>query len=277
MDYSLTPEEIEAIQKYQENDFRIINSLLRKGMESERRINLSRKGGYPPITKEKMEESLRDIQYLYSAILKRYVANGCVKAPKPLYRGTQTSLISSLQNENSSFLSTSSSILQTRTFSKIFSRESKGADESERAVLLIEGNVPWMSVEDEIGGGEDEFLFVPSRVEIEETDLSFKKKFGQEYIMKLSEIDIPEKSMEEIEQLRQEILEQTERMSSYLEYLLVTIENPNIKDDSRVLSIIQAYDAWKDLVIQYNYQQFRILKNKFLEGAPLVEEGTKVK
>lgn len=264
MDYSLTKDEIDAVEKYQDNDFKIMNSLLRSGIESEMRINSRNGKDYPYMTRNMMEQALKDIQNLYSAIIKKYLINGSVKPEKPLYRGTKISLIDSMQNNNSSFLSTSTSIVQTMTFSRSFNKGSNVADETERAVLLVDGEVPWLSIENEFGGGEDEVLFVPSKVEIKESQLTSNQRYGKEYIMKLSDIDIPEKTPEEIENIKNEILDKTEKMSDYLKYILVIKDNPNFNQNPRTLAVMEEYNKWKELVIQYNYQQYRIIKNKLM-------------
>lgn len=264
MDYSLTLEEITAVEKYQDNDFKIMNSLLRSGIESEMRINSRNGKNYPYMTRDMMEQSLKDIQNLYSAIIKQYLANGSVKPSKPLYRGTKTSLVNSMENSNSSFLSTTTNIVQTMTFSRSFNKGSNIADETERAVLLVDGEVPWISIETELGGGEDEVLFVPSKIEIKEAQLTPNQRYGKEYVMKLSELDIPEKTPEEIDSMRIEILDKTEKMSDYLKYILVIKDNPNFNQNPRTLAVIEEYNQWKELVIQYNYQQYRIIKNKLM-------------
>ena len=88
MDYQLTKDEIAAIERYQDNDFKIINTLLREGLESKIRINRSNGKDYPFMTKDLMAKSLNDIKNLYSAIIKTYIKNGCQKPNKQLYRGT---------------------------------------------------------------------------------------------------------------------------------------------------------------------------------------------
>ena len=264
MDYSLSIEEVKAVEKYQDNDFKIMNTLLRSGIESEIRINSRNGKDYPYMTKEMMDKSLNDIGNLYSAIIKQYLLNDSKKPEKPLYRGTKVSLVESMQNSNSSFLSTSTSIVQTMTFSRSFNKGSNIADESERAVLLVDGNVPWISIENEFGGGEDEILFVPSKISIEEANLTSNQRYGKEYIMRLTELDIPFKTPEEIEKMRNEILEKTEKMSDYLKYILVVKDNPNFNQNPRTLSVIEEYCKWKDLVIEYNYQQYRVIKNKLM-------------
>lgn len=264
MDYSLTPEEIQAVEKYQDNDFKIMNTLLRRGIESEIRINSRNGKDYPYMTRNMMEKSLNDIANLYSAIIKQYLSNGSKKPEKPLYRGTKISLVDSMQNSNSSFLSTSTSIVQTMTFSRSFNKGSNVADESERAVLLVDGNIPWISIENEFGGGEDEVLFVPSKISIEESNLTPNQRYGKEYIMRLSELDIPVKTSEEIEMMRKEILDRTEKMSDYLKYIFVVKDNQNFHQNPRTLAVIEEYSKWKEMVIEYNYQQYRIIKNKLM-------------
>lgn len=110
MDYQLTKDEIAAIERYQDNDFKIINTLLREGLESEIRINRSNGKDYPFMTKDLMAKSLNNIKNLYSAIIKTYIKNGCQKPNKQLYRGTNQSLIESMNNNTSSFLSTTTNI-----------------------------------------------------------------------------------------------------------------------------------------------------------------------
>ena len=263
MDYSLTQEEIQAIEKYQDNDFKIMNTFLRYGIDSEIRINSRNGKDYPYMTREMMEKSLNDIANLYSAIIKQYLSNGSKKPEKTLYRGTKISIVDSMQNSNSSFLSTSSSIITTMTFSRSFNKGSNIADESERAVLLVDGNVPWINIEHEFGGGEDEVLFVPSKISIEEVNLTSNPRYGKGYIMRLDKLDIVVKPLEEIEIMRKEILDKTEKMSDYLKYILKN--NLNFNQNPRTLAAIEEYSKWKELVIEYNYQQYRIIENKLME------------
>ena len=70
MEYQLTDDEKSSIERYQDNDFKIINTLLRDGIESEIRINSRNGRDYPFMTKDLMEKSLNDIKNLYSAIIK---------------------------------------------------------------------------------------------------------------------------------------------------------------------------------------------------------------
>lgn len=187
-----------------------------------------------------MEKSSNAIADLYSAIIKKYLSNRSKKTGKKLYRGIKISLVESMENSNSSFLSTSTNIIQTMTFSRSFNKGSKVVDQTER-VLLVDGNVTWISIEKEFGGGEGEVLFVPAKILIEEANLTQNKKYGKEYIMTLSELDIPIKSQEEITLLKKEILDKTEKMSDYLKYILVVKDNLNFNINPRTLTVIEEY------------------------------------
>lgn len=270
--YELTSEEIISIKKYQVDDFKIMNSLLRQGLESEVRINSSNSKSYQFMTRSLMEQSLEDIKNLYSAIIKSYMKNGSQKPGKQLFRGTQDSLIESMKNNASSFLSATTNINQTLTFSRTYNKASYIADDFDKAVMLIDGNVPWLSIENEIGGLEDEVLFVPAKMHISEKQFTTNQKYGKEYTVVLSEIDIPEKTPEEIEQMRNAILHNTEKMSKYLKYILVVKDNPNFSNNPRTLSLINEYNDWKKLVVEYNHQQYKIIKNKFINNPNLYQD-----
>lgn len=271
MNYELTNDEIKSIERYQDNDFKIINTLLREGIESEIRINSRNGKDYPFMTKDLMEQALNDIKNLYSAIIKSYIKNGCKKPNKKIYRGTKQSLIKFLKNKNSSFLSTTTNINKTLTFSRTFNKGSKIADDSDRAILFINSNVPWIDIEEELGGIEDEILFVPSKMQIEEANITSNKKYGREYIVNLFEVDIPEKSPEEIEKVKNEILSNTEKMSEYLKYILSVKDIDDYSNNPRILNLIKEYDNWKSLIIQYSYQQYKIIKKELLSSQMLYQ------
>ena len=201
MDYQLTDDEIASIERYQDNDFKIINTLLREELESEIRINSRNGRDYPFMTRDLMERSLDDIRNLYSAIIKSYIKNGKQKPNNRLYRGTTQSLIATMNNTNTSFLSATPNIIQTLNFSRTYNKGSKVANESDKAILLIDSNVPWISIESELGGLEDEVLFVPSKIQITEISITSNKRYGKEYIANLVDMDIPEKTLEEIGQI----------------------------------------------------------------------------
>lgn len=272
MEYQLTDDEKSSIERYQDNDFKIINTLLRDGIESEIRINSRNGRDYPFMTKDLMEKSLNDIKNLYSAIIKSYMRNGSQKPSKQLYRGTKKSLIEKMNNKNGSFLSATTNINQTLPFSRAFNKGSATADDTDKAVLLINSNVPWISVENELGGFEDEILFVPSKIEIAETNTPSDKKYGKEYIAYLSEMDILTRTPEEIEQMKSQILSNTERMSEYLKYILAIKDNPNFNNNPRTFNVIKEYEDWKKLVVEYNHQQYRIIKNKLI-GIPSLHQN----
>ncbi|MCI8347733.1 MAG: hypothetical protein HFJ12_07330 [Bacilli bacterium] len=266
MDYQLTNDEKSSIERYQDNDFKIMNSLLRSGIESEIRINSRNGKDYPFMTKTLMKQSLEDIKNLYSAIIKSYIKNGSKKPEKQLFRGTKQSLIRAMNNSDSSFLSATANINQTLTFSRAFNKGSKVADDSDRAVLLIDSDVPWISIENELGGVEDAVLFVPSKVQVFETSTTNNQRYGKEYIAKLTEIDVPIKSQEEIEQMERQILENTEKMSGYLKYIMVVKDNSNFSQNPRTLNVIKEYENWKRLVVEYNHQQYLIVKNRLMDS-----------
>lgn len=111
-------------------------------------------------------------------------------------------MIKFLKNKNSSFLSTTTNINKTLTFSKTFNKGSKIADDSDRAILFINSNVSWIDIEEELGGIEDEILFVTYKMQIEEANITSNKKYGREYIANLFEGDIPSKAPEEIEKMK---------------------------------------------------------------------------
>lgn len=115
-----------------------------------------------------------------------------------------------MKNSNSSFLSTATNIIKTITFSRSFNKGSKVVNQTER-VLLVDSNVTWISIEKEYGGREGEILFVPAKISIEEANLTQNEKYGKEYIMTLSELDIPIKSQEEITLIKKEILDKTKK------------------------------------------------------------------
>lgn len=106
-------------------------------------------------------------------------------------------------------------------------------------------------------------VFVPSKMQITETSLTSNQKYGKEYTVNLVEMDIPEKTPEEIEEMKKQILANTEKMSEYLKYILVIKDNPNFNNNPRTLNVIKEYEDWKKLVVEYNHQQYRIIKNKF--------------
>ena len=41
-------------------------------------------------------------------------------------------------------------------------------------------------------------------------------------------------------------------------------DNPNFNNNPRTLNVIREYKNWKKLVVEYNRQQYRIIKNKLM-------------
>ena len=68
--------------------------------------------------------------------------------------------------EETAFLSTTTRKNQTRTFSRTFSKDKSVDKEADKALLKVEGDVPYINMEDVLGGMEDEILFAPAKAEI---------------------------------------------------------------------------------------------------------------
>lgn len=49
-------------------------------------------------------------------------------------------------------------------------------------------------------------------------------------------------------------------MSEYLKYILSIKDIDDYSNNPRILNLIKKYDNWKSLIIQYSYQQYRIIK-----------------
>ena len=261
---NFTEEETVALVRYQDNDYVVINSLLRRGCSSEIEIDKRKNKEYPFLTKEVMDEYLSCITCMYSAILRTYQANGCLPPDKALYRGTQIDIIEAMDGEACSFLSTTTSYVQTRPFSILHNKD--GRDDSKRAVAFIEGNVPWINIDDIVGGMEEEITFVPAMVHVEPIESGVDTRLGKAYKMTLTELDIPEKSPEEINEMKTTILNQTETMSSYLRLILEDKRKPGSIDSKTVEFATLEYNKWKDLVIDYSHQQYRVLRNQIINS-----------
>ena len=259
-----TEEETVALIRYQDEDYKVINSLLRRGYESERTLNMRRGEDYPYLTKEDMDGYLSCIGLIYSVILRTYQANGCMFPNKTVYRGTQVDIIESMDGEECSFLSTTTSIAQTRCFSAIYT--DNGLDSSRRAVAIIDSDVPWINIDEIMGGMEDEIIFVPAKVRVEPVVTDINPLRGKTYRMTLTELDIPEKSPEEISEMRTSILEQTETMRDYLKIILEAQKDPSLKSSQQFEFATQEYNKWKDLVVSYNHQQYRVLRNQIINS-----------
>jgi hypothetical protein len=259
-----TEEETVALIRYQDNDYKVINSLLRRGYESERTINMRKGEGYPYLTKEDMDGYLSCIELIYSAILRTYQENGCMFPNKTVYRGTQTDIIESMDGEECSFLSTTTSLAQTRCFSAVYT--DAGLDSSRRAVAIIDSYVPWINIDEIMGGMEDEIIFLPAKVKVTPINTNLDTKLGKTYKMTLSELDIPEKTEEEIECMRKTILDNTETMSDYLKLILEAEKDSSLNNTQQLAFATQEYKKWKELVVSYNHQQYRVLRNQIIDN-----------
>ncbi len=259
-----TEEETVALVRYQDEDYRIINSLLRRGCSSEKEIDKRKNEEYPFLTREDMEGYLSCISCMYSAILRTYQAGGCVAPDKAIYRGTQIDIVEAMNGQACSFLSTTTSYAQTRAFSILHHK--LGRDDSRRAVAFVEGNVPWINIDDLMGGMENEIIFVPAKVEVEPIESGVETRLGKAYKMTLTELNIPEKTPEEISEMRSTILDQTETMSGYLKIILEEQRKPGLLDSKTVEFATQEYNRWKDLVVSYNHQQYRVLRNQIINS-----------
>lgn len=259
-----TEEETVALIRYQDNDYKVINSLLRRGYESERTLNMRKGEGYPYLSREDVDGYLSCIGLIYSAILRTYQTNGCMFPNKTVYRGTQTDIIESMDGEECSFLSTTTSLSQTRCFSAVYT--DNGLDSSRRAVTIVDSDVPWINIDEIMGGMEEEIIFVPAKVKVEPIVTDIDPLRGKTYRMTLTELDIPEKSPEEISEMRTSILDQTDAMSGYLKIILEAEKDPSLRDTPHLKFATQEYNKWKDLVVSYNHQQYRVLRNQIING-----------
>ena len=169
-----------------------------------------------------------------------------------------------MDGKECSFLSTTTSLAQTRCFSSVYTRD--GFDSKRRAVAIIDGNVPWINIDEIMGGMEEEIIFVPSKVKVEPIETDIDPLRGKTYKMTLTELDIPEKSTEEVEMMRTSILNQTDTMSSYLRLILEDKRKPGSIDKKTIDFVTEEYSKWKDLVVDYCHQQYRVLRNQIINS-----------
>ena len=267
----LTSDEKRALEEYQDNYFIIINTLLRKGITSEQTINSKNGRDYIAPTNEELEKAINDICKIYSAIIKSTLAREDNKTTKPIYRGTQISLVEEIKEngEETSFLSTTTNKNQTRAFSRTFSKDKNIDSELDKALLKVEGDVPYINMEEAFGGLEDEILFAPAKAEIIEgiegissDDERHTKLYGKPYTLKLTSLEIPEMSKEDISRLRESIFDQNEKMGRVINNILQMKQYPEQFDTSRLPSLIQEYSRWKESIISYCHQEFREIKRQ---------------
>ena len=60
-------------------------------------------------------------------------------------------------------------------------------------------------------------------------------------------------------------------MSEYLKYILSVKDIDDYSNNPRILNLIKKYDNWKSLIIQYSYQQYRIIKKELLSSQILYQ------
>ena len=268
-DIKITEEEKKALEEYQGTYYKIINTLLRKGIISEETINSKKGKNYIPPTNKELKEAIDCIKNIYSAIIKSTIADKNNLESKPIYRGTQISIIQQMmKNEKvTSFLSTTTNKNQTTNFSRTYSKDEMINPEDDKAFLMVEGNVPHINLEEFLGGMEDEIIFAPARFEIIEgingiasDDEIHMKKYGKPYTLKLTPLEIPEMPTEEIERLRESIFNRNEQMGKILNAIMQMKQFPNLSDPNSLNSIINKYSQWKEDFIKYCYQEFRIIE-----------------
>lgn len=260
-----------ALEEYQDNYYKIVNTLLRKGITSEKTINSKNGSDYIAPSNEELESAIDNIRKIYSAIIKRTLANKGIKETRPLYRGTQISLIEKIKEngEETSFLSTTTNKNQTRAFSRTFSKDKSVDTETDKAFLKVEGDVPYINMEELLGGMEDEIIFAPARAEVIEgidgissDDRKHTKLYGKPYTLRLTPLEIPDMSNEEISKLRECIFKQNERMGKIINDILQMEQYPDSFDTSKLPALIQEYSQWKDSIITYCHQEFRQIQEQ---------------
>lgn len=267
----LSEDEKKALEEYQDNYYKIVNTLLRKGITSEKTINYKNGSAYIAPSNEELESAIDNIRKIYSAIIKRTLANEGNKETRPLYRGTQISLIEKIKEngEETSFLSTTTNKNQTRAFSRTFSKDKSADTETDKAFLKVEGDVPYINMEELLGGMEDEIIFATARAEIIEgidgissDDKNHIKLYGKPYTLRLTPLEIPNMTNEEILRLRESIFKQNERMGKIINDILQMEQYPDLFDTSKLPALIQEYSEWKDSIIAYCHQEFRQIQEQ---------------
>lgn len=60
-------------------------------------------------------------------------------------------------------------------------------------------------------------------------------------------------------------------MSEYLKYILSVKDIDDYSNNPRILNLIKEYNNWKSLIIQYSYQQYKIIKKELLSSQMLYQ------
>lgn len=259
-------EEIEALKKYQENDYKIINMLLRAGINSEQHLFAK----FPTFLEElkslNFTEYLNNIKLIYSAIIK-YSINE--KLNQDCYRGSSLRTIEELVNNNTtSFMSSSTNKAETIKFS---TKPDKNGDRNleNKAFCKIEGNVPFIDLEKILGGGEDEILFAPSNINIEpgikDMASTEENRYGKMFTIKLSPLEITSMSQQEIESLEISTKLNAKEKLGLLAYILELKQNNNDNHKFVIDKLTKEYNSWKNEVMQLVYQEFEKIKSELYD------------
>lgn len=260
----VTPQEEKSIKGYQGTDYLIINTLLRRGIKSELRILSRGVKNFELPENEELEEVIENIKNIYAGIIRRSLANENAQLEQPLFRGTKISTIERMmkQDKEVSFLSTTTNAYETAKFSKT---DGKGAIQ-ERAIALVEGNVPFLNIEELLGGMEAEVLFAPANLEITEgiqnPNVNINPVLGKQYTIRLTPVEIPELSESEVSQLRESVLSKSKEINEILKEIVILKVSTEGKDIDRLNALIEQYSRWKDDMISYCYQEFRKIKKE---------------
>lgn len=258
----ITNEEIEALKKYQENDYKIINMLLREGITSEEHLFDKFSIFLEEIKAFSFTEYFNNIKLIYSAIIKYSTKEN---NNQDCYRGTSLKDIEELMtnNANTSFMSASTNKNETLKFS---TKPDKNGNRNleNKAFCKIEGNVPFIDLEKVLGGGEDEVIFAPSKAKItlgiDQIDNIEQNRYGKLFTIELSPIIVPKKSEEEIEKLEISTKLKSKEMMNLLVYLLELKKNNNDSHKLIIDKLSKEYSEWKNQVIDLCYQKFENIK-----------------
>ncbi len=259
----ITNEEIEALKKYQANDYKIINMLLREGINSEHQLF----NKFPKFLEEvksfNFTEYFNNIKLIYSAIIKYSIKEN---NNQDCYRGTSLKTIEELMSTgaNTSFMSSSTNKSETLKFS---TKPDKNGERNleNRAFCKIEGNVPFIDLEKILGGGEDEIIFAPSNINIkfgvEQMNNAEQNRYGKLFTIELSPIVVPKKSEKEIKNLEISTKLKAKEMMNLLTYLLELKKYNNDSHKLIIDKLSKEYSEWKNQVIDLCYQEFENIKS----------------
>lgn len=172
MKFEITVEEVDAIKKYKDDKYMIINQFLTNDVESDIEL-LSSGGNFCEYTKESVVQNIEIIKKTYEIMLKNFYNN----SPEDwtFYRGTNIAEIDKLKinPDINKFISTTPDIEKAKSqFSNNWSRP---------AVIQIEGaaDIPYLKLNEVLNTSDDEIIIAPftkvvSIEEIEDNQESLK-------------------------------------------------------------------------------------------------------